>query len=81
MRFCRDKEQPDHFWVDRSIDDKAEHFLPCPDCFSEMGTNEPKDTPWFDFDMCYECDTRLDMEGAIQEVKDERPYIMDRPFG
>jgi len=74
MRFCRDKEDEKGFWADRGLDSKLDHFFPCESCGALMHEEALEETIWQEFDLCYESDTRLEIQSAAAEVRGERPY-------
>ena len=78
MHFCKDSEENGWFWVDRGVDDKADHFKPCGDCASGLEALVPERNIWNEFEPCDYCSTRLEVISAILEANGDRPYIGDR---
>jgi len=78
MLFQRDIQDEGAWWVDRGVDDKVDHFHPCELCDATMAAREPEGQAWQEFNLCSECNTQLELFSAIAEVRDERPYNLDR---
>ena len=79
MEFCRDVEEDGWFYVNRGIDDKADHFEPCKPCTASLLAHQNPDPtrPWFKADLCDECYTWLEILSEIDEMLDNRPTIYE----
>lgn len=73
MRGRRDMSQPDCLWVDRGLDDRADHFSPCPNCRDAQF--DAGMLGWQELNLCPQCGTRLEIEGAIEDAAGRRPLI------
>jgi len=78
MLFCKDKDSEGLFWVDRDTDGKADYFDPCPVCNAALEVQALEGKTWLGFLPCPPCSDRLEIQGSIDEVRGERPYILDR---
>jgi len=78
MFFCKDKSLDGGFWVDRGIDGKADHLEPCEVCKTGLEVAGLEEKVWNAFEPCYECNMKLEIQGAIRGVVQQRPYILDR---
>jgi hypothetical protein len=74
MLFCRDSEKNDWFYIDRQIDDHADHFLPCTDCREKLDTLAQSNTAWFPGQLCGEDYTAME---CLSDAGGERIQIMD----
>ena len=75
--FCEDSENDRLVYVDRQIDERADHFEPCPDCRAGLDLTGPPGPYWHRGALCGECYTALESLGDIADAKDERIRIMD----
>lgn len=69
-----DIEQKGWLWVDRGIDGRADHFAPCLECAQALGDLGQR-SAWHELDLCQPCATRLEINGAIDDVLGQRPLI------
>lgn len=81
MRFCHDEERDGSIWVDRGIDDKVDLFAPCNSCFQELEPASLEVVAWREANLCDECETRLEVGQAINEVRESAAVNADVPVG
>lgn len=78
MKFCENKGEEGGIWVDRSADGKADLFHPCSACEINLAINSLEDRIWHDLELCYQCNTRLEVQGLLTDLLElDRPYIGD----
>jgi hypothetical protein len=78
MLYRENPMRPGAIWVDRGIDDKVEDFEPCEPCAEYLRPLTQLGDRWQDLTLCDECFAELEVQSAIDEIKGQRLYNLDR---
>ncbi len=75
MRYCVSRDVPGAIYVDQGVDQQADPFYPCGDCFNNL---QDAGSGWHPLSLCQDCCYWFDATNALAPDHD-RPFIGDRP--